>query len=224
MQGVYPVDRPCRRRVWWVVFIFDAGAAVTFGRPIVGVSRSGERCVDIQLLPSAEADVHPVLNTWDRTFPPSATIVPVPSTDPTMYSSLIQQALFHDTGNKCYNRVISSPAPSSAEALLLDYRLRQWHDQLPSYLQVHGTAAGQTPPWLIFSAQKLFWRYCNLRVIIGRRAFLERALNGSPISQVEETDTQSAAICLEAALDTILAISHFCTVHLANRLERWYEL
>jgi transcriptional regulatory protein GAL4 len=28
-------EREERRRVWWVVFIFDSGACITFGRPIV---------------------------------------------------------------------------------------------------------------------------------------------------------------------------------------------
>lgn len=156
-------------------------------------------------------------------FPPSAKLVPLPLQEPTIYSSLIQQALFHDIGNKCYNRVISSPPPSSTEALTLDYNLRQWHEQLPAYLQVTESRTAQTP-WLVFSAHKLFWRYCNLRIIIGRRAFLEKALNSAPNIPFDEADTQSAAICLEAALDSIRAISLFCDNHLANRLERWYEL
>jgi transcriptional regulatory protein GAL4 len=137
---------------------------------------------------------------------------------------LIQQSFFHEIGNKCYNRVISSPPPSSAEALDLDQRLRQWYEQLPSYLQCQETSAGQIAPWLTFSAQKLFWRYCNLRIVIGRRAFLERALKSPPVSNVDEADEQSAAVCLEAALESIKAISQFCNMHIANRLERWYEL
>lgn len=28
-------EREVRRRVWWVVFCFDSGASITFGRPIV---------------------------------------------------------------------------------------------------------------------------------------------------------------------------------------------
>jgi len=31
-------EREVRRRVWWVVFIFDSGASITFGRPIVSAS------------------------------------------------------------------------------------------------------------------------------------------------------------------------------------------
>jgi transcriptional regulatory protein GAL4 len=148
--------------------------------------------------------------------------MPPPSDEPTIYSSLIQQALFHQVGNACYNRVISAPPPPSAEAISLDLRLRQWHEQLPVHLKINGS--GQDPPWLAFSAQKLFWRYCNLRIIIGRRAFLERALNSASTIPTEEADAQSAAICLEAALDSIRAIGQFCDTHLANRLERWYEL
>lgn len=33
--NIPPFEREVRRRVWWVLFIFDAGAAITFGRPIV---------------------------------------------------------------------------------------------------------------------------------------------------------------------------------------------
>ena len=208
--------------MWWVVFIFDAGASVTFGRPIVSLLWQSHP--DCQLLPAAEADVRPVLNAWDRSFPPSTSIAPAPSAEPTTYSSLIQQAYFHEIGNRCYNRVISSPPPSSAEALELDQRLRRWFEQLPSYLQCHTTITDQIPPWLTFSAQKLFWRYCNLRIVIGRRAFLERALRSPPMSSIEEADAQSAAVCLEAALDSIKAIGQFCNMHIANRLERWYEL
>lgn len=232
LWSISPFEREVRRRVWWVIYTFDAGAAVTFGRPIVRLHPESQkpRSPDIQLLPSAEADVHPVRNVWDRSFPPSSRSPPAPIDDPTIYSSLVHQSAFHFIGNKCYNRTISSPAPSSAEALLLDQELQEWNRRLPPYLRVDGSptaAAGQNPPWLAFSAQKLFWRYCNLRIIIGRRAFLERALKSSALSSVgagDDPDSRSAAICLTAALDSIRAINAFCAVHVSNRLERWYQL
>lgn len=39
LWNIKPFDREVRRRVWWVVYIFDSGASITFGRPIVS-SRS----------------------------------------------------------------------------------------------------------------------------------------------------------------------------------------
>lgn len=212
-----------RRRVWWVVFTFDAGAAVTFGRPIVSLSITVYTEV-VQLLPGAEADVHPVRNVWDRSFPPSSKCPPAPIDEPTIYSSLLHQSSFHVVGNKCYNQTISSPAPSAAEALLLDHELQEWHRQLPLYLRTDQSVPVDSPPWLTFSAQKLFWRYNNLRIIVGRRSFLERALKGSTMSVAEDPDSRSASICLVAALETIHAISRFCSTHVSNRLEKWYQL
>lgn len=47
------LQREQRRRVWWGLYIFDSGAATTFGRPI--------------LLPGLESmDVRPVLNVHDE--------------------------------------------------------------------------------------------------------------------------------------------------------------
>jgi transcriptional regulatory protein GAL4 len=37
LWNIKPFEREVRRRVWWVVFIFDAGASITFGRPIVSI-------------------------------------------------------------------------------------------------------------------------------------------------------------------------------------------
>lgn len=51
-----PLQREIRRRVWWGLYMFDSGAATTFGRPI--------------LLPGEEAmDVYPVLNIHDKVRP-----------------------------------------------------------------------------------------------------------------------------------------------------------
>lgn len=38
MWNIPPFEREVRRRVWWVLYIFDSGAAITFGRPIVSFS------------------------------------------------------------------------------------------------------------------------------------------------------------------------------------------
>jgi transcriptional regulatory protein GAL4 len=32
---ITPLQREMRRRVWWGLFIFDSGASITFGRPVL---------------------------------------------------------------------------------------------------------------------------------------------------------------------------------------------
>jgi transcriptional regulatory protein GAL4 len=170
-----------------------------------------------------------VRNVWDRAFPPAATVEPPGSPLPTIYSSLIHQSSFHVTGNRCYNRVISSPPPSPLETLQLDHTMQEWLATLPSWLSPESTGA-EGVPWLEFSVQKLFWRYCNLRIIIGRRAFLEQAVTGRSLSHGnlgdgnDSVDAQNSANCLQSALDTIRAIHKFCWNSHSNRLELWYAL
>lgn len=59
----------------------------------------------------------------------------------------------------------------------------------------------------LFSAHKLYWRYTNLRIILARRLFLDRAFKGLPLAAAppEEMDLEHALanICIQCALDTI---------------------
>lgn len=55
------LQREMRRRVWWGAYLMDAGAAITFGRPI--------------LLPGLESmDVKPVLNISDDVSIPTPNV------------------------------------------------------------------------------------------------------------------------------------------------------
>ncbi|GFZ51225.1 hypothetical protein JCM24511_08983 [Saitozyma sp. JCM 24511] len=218
--SISPFEREVRRRVWWVVFIFDSGASITFGRPI--------------LLPYAEADVDRPNNIPDRLFTPSATSVPPASTEPTIYSSLTYQANFHLLSNRIYSRVISSPPPSSSETLELDTELQTFFSDLPSWMTPFPEDGGPVRSTsLEFSAQKHFWRYCNLRIILHRRAFLERVLRGQPLCDAGPGvdpnsliwhDVRCSQLCLESAGDSIRAIHRFFSGRWSNRLESWYGL
>ncbi|KAL1406806.1 hypothetical protein Q8F55_006213 [Vanrija albida] len=216
LWNIKPFEREVRRRVWWVVFIFDAGASVTFGRPI--------------LLPYGSADVKMIHNVQDRDFTPSAPAVPPASSDTTIYTSLIYQASFHLCANRIYERVISTPPPSGEEVLELDHDIRQWHATIPKWFAspvTHDDHFRETP-WLHFSAHKLFWRYCNLRIILHRRAFLERALQRLPLSAIhtgqEELEHTLSSYCLQSAMDTIYDIHDFFKGRKLNTLEKWYGL
>lgn len=152
-----------------------------------------------------------------------------------MYTSLIYQASFHRLGNVCYNLVVSTPPPPSQDLLSMDASLRRWKADLPSWMQPT-LEAGQAYPGFSFSAHKLFWRYSNLRIILHRRAFLERALKGAPLAPLPgsteatttatDLDAACAAFCLQSAADTISAIHQFLSSHRGgpNRLEWWYGL
>lgn len=102
--------------------------------------------------------------------------------------------------------------------------LDRWHASLPEWIQP--TTNGD--PSLVFSANKLFWRHCNLKIILFRRPFLERALKGLPLCASQEAgqlaEEHCAELCLENASDTIRAIQGFITRHRGSRLESWYAL
>lgn len=145
-----------------------------------------------------------------------------------MYTSLIHQSSFHTVGNDCYTRTISSPPPSSTDILALDSKLQLWYSSLPEWIKPYSP----TYPWLSFSAQKLFWRYSNLRIILHRRAFLERALKGLSLwtgalegqKTAQEPEALCSDMCLQSASASILAINHFFKTRTPNRLEWWYGL
>lgn len=174
-----------------------------------------------------------VHNVTDRAFTPSATSIPPSSPEPTMYTSLIHQASFHRLGNVCYNLVVSTPPAASSDLLSMDASLQQWKGGLPAWMQPT-PEAGTAYPRFSFSAHKLFWRYSNLRIILHRRAFLERALKGAPLAPQpgspeaadHDLDASCATLCLQSAADTISAIHQFLSSHRGgpNRLEWWYGL
>ncbi|KAJ5220067.1 hypothetical protein N7468_009271 [Penicillium chermesinum] len=100
------LQREIRRRLWWGVFIFDSGAAKTFGRPI--------------LLPEEDVmDAKQVLNIHDDALVSSTTTLPSESSGPTLYSGLIAQSRFHLLTNRVYQRLISTPSVTPEETLNL---------------------------------------------------------------------------------------------------------
>ncbi|KIR55195.1 nuclear protein [Cryptococcus gattii Ru294] len=219
--NISPFDREVRRRTWWVVVSFDSGSAITFGRPILEPHYP------------AESDVYMVHNVHDRAFTPAARLPPVEVNEPTIYTALINQASFHASTNRIYTRVMSSPAPSATETLALDSDLLSWYATVPEHLHPHNEPV--SPHWLDFAQYKMFWRYCNLRIILHRRAFLERALKALPLSptdeEIEGEDDSTVAeikctrLCQDNASDTIHSMSRFFSMRQQmSRLESWYGL
>lgn len=170
-----------------------------------------------------------VHNVQDRDFTPSSPVVPPAAHEPTIYTSLIYQASFHCVGNRCYGRVISTPHPSMEEVYELDHDLRHWYDSVPKWMSSHVQVTQlKETSWIYFSAHKLFWRYNNLRIILHRRAFLERALKRLPLSRPTSADAELehtlASICLQCAMETIYDIHEFFQSCALTALEKWYAL
>ncbi|KAL1405741.1 hypothetical protein Q8F55_007411 [Vanrija albida] len=211
--NISPFEREQRRRVWWMLWILDAGTSITYGRPI--------------MMSVAEADVNMLNNVHDASFLPGVSGPPVPVEEPTIYTNLRLQSDFLLVGTPLYSKTIASPPPAPNEALFLDSQLDQWYDGLADWMK----HSPQPHPSRFFhlARQKLFWRYCNLRIIIHRRAFLQRALTAKPLAALANNDNpaelQSAQLCLENAQATINSIHEFFSADTTStRFENWYGL
>ncbi|KAH7310325.1 putative fungal-specific transcription factor [Rhexocercosporidium sp. MPI-PUGE-AT-0058] len=212
---ISPLQREMRRRVWWGLYIFDSGASITFGRPV--------------LLPeSSIMDTNQVLNIHEEDLTAATMLLPQEVTLPTVYSSLRAQSALHLTTNQLYHRLISTPAPTSSELLSLQVPLDTWQNSIPAYFQTHSPEI-QVNDALVLARYRLSWRTWNLRIILFRPTVLRWAtktwslgpdndLNG------DESDEKCRMLCLESARETIASISEYMAGNLTSRLGSWYLL
>ncbi|KAF3229118.1 lactose regulatory protein lac9 and GAL4-like protein [Orbilia oligospora] len=99
--NVAPLQKEIRRRVWWSLFVLDAGACVTLGRPVTfGDGTLGALNVRLPL------------NVQDEDFPASAAMIPTPCNEPTPYSCLIAQATFAKVAVKIHSRLLAGSLSS----------------------------------------------------------------------------------------------------------------
>ncbi|WVQ68685.1 uncharacterized protein L199_006894 [Kwoniella botswanensis] len=233
--NISPFEREIRRRLWCACVAFDCGASITFGRPILQPSYP------------AESDVRLPHNVHDMLFTPTAKEAPIEIDEPTIYSSIILHARFQQETNLIYAKIQStSPAPTAVEFLEMDHQLEEWSKTIPRYLRP--SLSSNYPHWLRFGQHKMFWRYCNFRIILHRRMFLERALRGLPLWQDDlpisagtgtgtghgtgtvegmlEAEMDCCMRCQNNAAETITSISDFFQAKPGqeNRLEEWYGL
>ncbi|OJD16832.1 hypothetical protein AJ78_03022 [Emergomyces pasteurianus Ep9510] len=227
------LQREMRRRVWWGTFIFDSGASITFGRPI--------------LLPDATImDAKQVKNIPEDVLTSTTSSVPVETDQPTLYSSLIAQSKFHLTTNELYHRLLSNRNLSAEETLKLQIPIDDFLQSLPPYFERDDShrddhsgksdnSTLQVPPWFIFAKKRLSWRRWNFQIILYRPILLRWATQrwkqmGQPHGPATDHDqTQSAEEeckirCLQAARATIHSISGYMAMSEYTRLAGWYML
>ncbi|CAJ2509329.1 Uu.00g143550.m01.CDS01 [Anthostomella pinea] len=211
--GISLFQREMRRRVWWGLYLFDSGAATTFGRPI--------------LLPGREAmDVHHVLNVDDEFLTPRTDVLPGESSVPTIYSSMKTQCDFHVHSNHISNRLLSAAGVSMDEALSMNKALDSWAETVPPYFQLPEEVASEDH-WYLFARSRLWWRFWNLKIIIFRQILLGRAIDqgrGVPSTTADTLDRKGRQAGVNAAQSTIESINLYLENGVGNRLVSWYSV
>ncbi|KAK3641600.1 hypothetical protein LTR56_011201 [Elasticomyces elasticus] len=94
-----------RRRVWWCMTVFDVGAELTFGRPV--------------LWPAGGFDVALPLNVHDWQLTASSAKNPDESQENTLYSALRVYATLYLAIVPIYARMTSKPYPLAEELIAL---------------------------------------------------------------------------------------------------------
>lgn len=211
-----PLKLEIRRRVWWVLYIFDSGAAVTFGRPIN--------------LPGPEiVDVHMPLNIHNSSLTVDTTVMPPELSGPTEYSGIITQANFCRLTNGIYNRLISQPSPSAEESLEYNKIIEKFMAELPLHFQQNGPLNTSTQ-WFVLTRYRLLWRVKNFQVIMFRPFVLQHVLQVGDTAPVPATLSNSEAekecrrICIQSARETIVLVIEFLNTFQHSSISVWYAL
>lgn len=151
-----------RRRLWWGLYMFDVGTAITFGRPVNFPSSAN---FDIKL-PSNMDEEGTVFHT-----------------KPTMYSGLIEQTKFTKISLDIHSKLLSNQPPSSKECLKLNESIEAFTRQLPDWFSKNNdialpnieplmtpdpvsTALKVIPHWFHLTRYRLILRTLNLQILM----------------------------------------------------------
>ncbi|KAL2844288.1 fungal-specific transcription factor domain-containing protein [Aspergillus pseudodeflectus] len=180
-----------RRVVWWIVYCFDSGFSLTTGRPVTVLDSFIETRLPRNI---------------DDSGCDLASTLPPPTTQPTIYSSIIAHSRLAIIANTIHRAVISAPANNPATlqtARSLDRRLKAWKLSLPVYFTAH-----EIPSWFRGPRAILHWKEQNLRMMLwwGSQRTLALPQGGSDGDEAQN-------MCQYTAIETIQDIATFCIDH-----------
>ncbi|KAK4580007.1 hypothetical protein LTR86_000209 [Recurvomyces mirabilis] len=197
-----------RRRVWWCLTVFDVGAELTFGRPV--------------LWPAGGFDVALPLNVHDWQLTASSDKCPAASEELTLYSGLRVYATLYLAIVPIYVRMTSKPYPSPEELIVLDDQvLGSWYSALPSYF----TESSQIAWKYRLSHAVMLWKYWNFKILMYRPFVVRdmlRVYQGDASRSDHSTPWQNR--CLHETRSTITSIRDFWEHQERTRLGAWYGL
>lgn len=207
---ISPLNMEIRRRVWWSIFVFNIGAAVTFGRPLAWPDKN----VEVQL----------PLNVADRSLTNLSRNTPSEADHVTTFTAVIMQSKFHMLTNDIYTRVISMPFPSATELTRLDdTMITRWESSVPTW---YGKDA-EIPSQFATGHSIMWWRLRNFRIIMYRPYVIRHVLLArSPESgnDVPAAVQEAYRRCLVEAEESIVAISNYWAFSPPTRMSAWYAL
>jgi transcriptional regulatory protein GAL4 len=205
---IAPLQMEIRRRVWWALYNFYVGAAITFGRPLAW--------------PASGIEVALPLNVDDRDLTHLSVSLPPPRPSLTTHSAIADQARFHLMTSEIYARVISLPFPSAQELLQLD------EERIHAWYTIWTAGTDQVEPRFLLSRSIMEWRYRNLRVIMFRpfviRKVLQARMRQRTASEVENPTDIAISRCLAEAKSSIVSIHAFWSAGRRTCMASWYAL
>lgn len=207
---ISPLNMEIRRRVWWSMFVFNIGAAVTFGRPLAW--------------PNKNVEVHLPINVSDRALTNLSRTAPNEADHVTTFSAVIMQSRFHILTNEIYTKVISMPLPTAMELVRLDdTMISKWELSVPDWYR-HDAII---PPQFATGHAIMWWRLSNFKIIMYRPYVIQHVLQArsQPVEDAVPPAVQEAyARCLREADESIKAISAFWANSSPSRMSAWYAL
>jgi transcriptional regulatory protein GAL4 len=205
---IAPLQMEIRRRVWWVLYNFYVGAAITFGRPLAW--------------PANGIEVALPLNVDDRELTHLSVNLPPPRPSLTTHSAVADQARFNLMTSEIYARVISLPFPSAQELLQMDdERINAWYT-------IWSVEADKVETRFKLSRSIMEWRYRNLRIIMFRPFVIRKALQARmrqwTAPHVESATDIAINRCLAEAKASIISINSFWSTGSRTCMASWYAL
>lgn len=227
------LQREMRRRVWWGLFIFDSGASITFGRPVL-LPQQGIMDASHVLNITEEVRQSPLAlrrrQSWTKSkqsLTAQTVLLPAELPQTTMYTPLICQSHFHLTTNALHHRLISSPGPTPQELLVLNQTIDIWDQSIPSYFSISNPDL-KSDETSLFARYRLSWRSWNLKILLSRPVVLQWALRlrnpGQIAGHEASEESECRKICTQSASATINSISDFMSKGIVSRLSTWYML